>query len=152
MAEPNVSSLVLKLLGPSDHVCNGGTWKIPVPRRPGAPRRSFQCCTARQAKFPVGNHTGFLSKKSREKSGNFELCKKVAACTNNKDIFLTILCYHVWDGHLQYLADKDSEEVLPRQSAEEWLTRNDSISCELCIQYTVLQAILYGRKKHQSLI
>jgi hypothetical protein len=34
-----VSSLVLKLPWSSDHVCNGGTWKIPV--RPGAPRRSF---------------------------------------------------------------------------------------------------------------
>jgi hypothetical protein len=71
---------------------------------------------------------------------HIDFCKKVAACTNNKDIILTIMHHHVWEGHLQYLqklhadlADEDGEEVLPRKSTEEWLARNDSISCELCI-------------------
>jgi hypothetical protein len=50
IAELSVSSLVLKLPWPSDHVCNSGTWKIPV--RPWAPRRRFQCGPARPAKFP----------------------------------------------------------------------------------------------------
>jgi hypothetical protein len=58
-----VSSLVLKLPWPSDHVCNSGTWKIPV--RPGAPRRRFQC----GAKFPERKSAGFFSRNSREKSG-----------------------------------------------------------------------------------
>ena len=90
---------------------------------------------------------------------HIDFCKKVAACTNNKDVFLTIMRHHVREGHLQYLqklhadlADEDSEEVPPRQSAEEWLARNDSISCELGIRYPVLQAILSGRKNHQSLM
>jgi hypothetical protein len=58
-----------------------------------------------------------------------DVCKKkLAACTNNKDACLTILRDHVREGHLQYLqklqadlADEDSEEVLPKQSAEELL-------------------------------
>jgi hypothetical protein len=92
---------------------------------------------------------------------HIDFCKKVAACTNNKDVFLTILRHHVREGHLQYLqklqadlagCDDESEEVLPKNSAEEWLARNDSISCELGIRYPVLQAILSGRKNHQSLL
>ena len=50
---------------------------------------------------------------------HIDFCKKVAACTNNKDVFLTILRHHVREGHLQYLqklqADlagvEESEEV-----------------------------------------
>jgi hypothetical protein len=64
----------------------------------------------------------------------------VAACTNNQDVFLTIMHHHVWEVHLRYLqklhadlADKDGEEVLPRKTADEWLARNDLISCELGI-------------------
>jgi hypothetical protein len=84
----------------------------------------------------------------------------VAACTNNKDVFLCILRHHVREGHLQYLqklqadlaGDDDSEAVPPTNSNEEWLARNDSISCELGIRYPVLQAILSGRKNHQSLM
>jgi hypothetical protein len=92
---------------------------------------------------------------------HIDFVKKVAACTNNKDVFLTILRHHVREGHLQYLqklqadlagGDDDGEEVFPKQSAEEWLARNDSISCELGIRYPVLQAILSGRKNHQSLM
>ena len=68
--------------------------------------------------------------------------------------------HHVREGHLQYLqklqadlaGDDDSEAVPPTNSNEEWLARNDSISCELGIRYPVLQAILSGRKNHQSLM
>ena len=91
---------------------------------------------------------------------HIDFCKKVAACTNNKDVFLCILRHHVREGHLQYLqklqadlaGDDDSEAVPPTNSNEEWLARNDSISCELGIRYPVLQAILSGRKNHQSLM
>ena len=64
-------------------------------------------------------------------------------------------------GHLQYLqklqadlaCEDNSEEVVsPTRTAEDWLARNDSISCELGIRYPVLQAILSGRKNHQSLM
>jgi hypothetical protein len=90
---------------------------------------------------------------------HIDFCKKVAACINNKDVLLTIMRHHVREGHLHYLqklhadlADEDSEKVLPKKSAEEWLARNDSISCELGIRYPVLQAILSGQENHQSLM
>jgi hypothetical protein len=58
-----VSSLVLKLPWPSDYVCNGGTWKIPV--RPGDASsvvRRAQRCFQKEiiANFP----REFLGKKS----------------------------------------------------------------------------------------
>ncbi len=92
---------------------------------------------------------------------HIDFCKKVANYTNNKDVFLCILCHPVREGHLQYIqkiqadlaGEEDSEEaVSPTSAAEEWLARNDSISCELGIRYPVLQAILSGRKNHQSLM
>ena len=92
---------------------------------------------------------------------HIDFCKKVANCTNNKDVFLCILRHHVREGHLQYLqklqadlaCEDDSEEVVsPTRAAEDWLARNDSISCELGIRYPVLQAILSGHKNHQSLM
>ncbi len=88
------------------------------------------------------------------------LQKKVAACTNNKDVFLCILRHYVREGHLQYLqklqsdlaGDDDIEpEEIAASRAEDWLARNDSISCELGIRYPVLQAIFSGRKNHQTL-
>ena len=92
---------------------------------------------------------------------HIDFCKKVAACTNNKDVFLCILRHHVREGHLQYLRqlqsdlagdeDIDAEEVAASRK-EDYLARNDSISCELGIRYPVLQAILSGRKNHQSLM
>ena len=69
-------------------------------------------------------------------------------------------CY-VREGHLQYLhqlqadlgGDEDIEpEKVAASKIEAYLARNDSSSCELGIQYPVLQAILSGRKNHQSLI
>ncbi len=71
-----------------------------------------------------------------------DFCKKVANCTNNKDVILCILRHHMREGHLQYLqklqadlpGEEDSEEVMSQTRAEEeWLARNDSISCELGI-------------------
>jgi hypothetical protein len=92
---------------------------------------------------------------------HIDFCKRVAACTNNKDVFLCILRHHVREGHLQYLRqlqsdlagdeDIDAEEVAASRK-EDYLARNDSISCELGIRYPVLQAILSGRKNHQSLM
>ena len=48
--------------------------------------------------------------------------------------------------------EDDIEEVPPTDSSEEWLARNGSVSCELGILYPVLQAILSGRRNHQSLM
>jgi hypothetical protein len=47
--------------------------------------------------------------------------------------------------------DIEPEEVAASR-AEDWLARNDSISCELCIRYPVLQAILSGHKDHHTLM
>ena len=63
--------------------------------------------------------------------------KKIGHCTNNKEVFLTILRYHVREGHLQYLlklranlcGEEDEtgpggdSESIQRKLAE----RNDSI-------------------------
>ncbi len=75
----------------------------------------------------------------------------MATCTNNKYVFLCILRHHVREGHLQYLqklqadltCEDESEAVPPTSGTEEWLARNDSISCELGIQYPVVQTIWY---------
>jgi hypothetical protein len=48
-------------------MCNGGTLKIPV--RPGAPRRSLQCCPLHPAKFTEEKSTGLFSEKIGGKSG-----------------------------------------------------------------------------------
>ena len=34
---------------------------------------------------------------------HIDFVKEVAECTNNKDVFLTVLRYHVRDGMIQYL-------------------------------------------------
>jgi hypothetical protein len=93
---------------------------------------------------------------------HIEFCKKYAACTNNKEVFLTILRCHVREGHLQYLRnleadlmDADQADSEPQAADTSESTRhlsndkNDGISCELGIRYPTLQAILSGKKNVQ---
>jgi len=87
---------------------------------------------------------------------HIDFCKRIAKCTNNKDVFLTLMKYHVREGHLQYLehlysdlGDEIDHEKPDTMKAESWLAKNDSISCELGIRYPVLQSILSGRN-HQT--
>ena len=87
---------------------------------------------------------------------HIDFCKRIAKCTNNKDVFLTLMKYHVREGHLQYLdclysdlADENEHEKPEQLKCESWLAKNDAISCELGIRYPVLQSILSGRN-HQS--
>ena len=89
---------------------------------------------------------------------HIEFCKNLAECTNNKDIFLTLLRWHVRAAHLQYLrnlevdmADADHDEdpelsVITHLEAD----KNDGISCELGIRYPTLQSIMAGRRNHLS--
>ena len=91
---------------------------------------------------------------------HIEFCKALAHCTNNKDIFLTILRWHARAAHLQYLrnlevdlADAEAEDdgpasasVVARLEAE----KNDAISCELGIRYPTLQSIM-GARNHLSI-
>lgn len=82
----------------------------------------------------------------------------MAECTNNKDIFLTILRWHVRAAHLQYLRtlqvdleDADGGDEDDEQDLKDLLIdKEDGISCTLGIRYPTLQAILSG-KNHQTL-
>ena len=88
--------------------------------------------------------------------------KKLAGCTNNKDVFLTILKWHVRDGHIQYLrnlqadledadGDETDDDTDPRVVWDMMADKDDGISCELGIRYPILQAILSGDKNHQTI-
>ena len=80
-------------------------------------------------------------------------------------MFLTILRYHVREGHLQYLlklrADlmaQDDDDYEPQAAAMDQVdkdrkksAKNDSISCDLGFRYPLLQSIFAGIKNHQSL-
>jgi len=84
--------------------------------------------------------------------------KKLAGCTNNKDVFLTILKWHVREGHVQYLrtlqADlEDAEEEGDDDTDLRPLMadKDDGISCELGIRYPMLQSILSGDKNRQTI-
>jgi len=80
-------------------------------------------------------------------------------CTNNKDIFLTILRWHVRAAHLQYLhnleadladAEADDDRDTLSFRADIAADKNDGISCELGIRYPTLQSIM-GAKNHLSI-
>ena len=96
---------------------------------------------------------------------HIDFIKKIAHCTNNKEVFLTILRYHVREGHLQYLLklradltggeedeDENTARAMQRIEGEKRMSaKNDSISCGLCLRYPLLQSILAGSKNHQTL-
>jgi hypothetical protein len=93
---------------------------------------------------------------------HIDFCKNlpVADCTNNKDIFITLLRWHVRAAHLQYLhnlevdmADAGDQDDDPGLSVVTGLEadRNDRISCELGICYLTLQSIMAGQRNHLSI-
>ena len=72
-------------------------------------------------------------------------------------MFLTLLKYHVREGHLQYLArlysdlaDEDVIDIAAIKQSDNFQARNDAVSCELGMQYPVLQSILSGHN-HQMI-
>ena len=81
-----------------------------------------------------------------------DFCKRLARCTNNKDVFLCIMRWHVRAGHLQYLhsLDADLEECEGDGDhdgyAEGFKSKtslnNDALPYELGIRYPTLQAIM----------
>ena len=84
--------------------------------------------------------------------------KKLAGCTNNKDVFMTILKWHVREGHLQYLRNlQDDLEDADEEGDDDTDLRNlmaekdDGNPCELGIRYRILQAILSGDKNRQTI-
>jgi hypothetical protein len=95
---------------------------------------------------------------------HIDFIKKIAHCTNNKEVFLTILLYHVREGHLQYLLklradlgggdedDCDSERAMKQAEIDKKKSaRNDSISCDLGFRYPLLQSIFAGTRNHQTI-
>ena len=93
---------------------------------------------------------------------HIDFIKKIAHCTNNKEVFFTILRYHVREGHLQYLLklrtdlcgkdDEAGDDTIQRLEAEKKKSqKNDSISCDLGLRYPLVQSIFAGRKNHQTL-
>jgi hypothetical protein len=93
---------------------------------------------------------------------HIDFVKSVAGCTNNKDVFLTVLRYHVRDGMIQYLRTLNEDllevgEPEQRQEGKEARNkayisdRNDSISCDLGIRYPTFQSIMSGKRNHLSL-
>jgi hypothetical protein len=93
--------------------------------------------------------------------GHINNCKKLANCTNNKEVYLTVLRAHSREGHLQYLwsleadlADAAQEEG---DGAEESVTASsidregEAGACELGIRYPTLQSIYAGKQNKQSI-
>ena len=94
---------------------------------------------------------------------HIDFIKNIGHCTNNKEVFLTILRHHVREGHLQYLiqlrADlhaEDHEETdeyfsNSHDSMEAKSAANDSLPCELGLRYPLLQSIMARGRNHQTL-
>ena len=93
---------------------------------------------------------------------HIDFVKKIAHCTNNKEVFLTIIRHHVREGHLQYLQklradllaeeeDVQDEVIEPKASHEAECAKNDSLPCELGLRYPLLQSIMSGHRNHQTL-
>lgn len=57
---------------------------------------------------------------------HIEFCKALAMCTNNKDIFLTILHWHMRAAHLQYLCNLEAD--LAASNAEDDIDSADTLS------------------------
>ena len=95
---------------------------------------------------------------------HIELVKKIAHCTNNKEVFLpvTIFRHRVREGRLQYLnqlrADlyaEDNYEIDEAFNSQDHMEAksagNDSLPCELGRHYLLLQSIMAGRRNHHTI-
>ena len=89
---------------------------------------------------------------------HIDFIKNLAYCTNNRNVFLTILRCHVRAGHIQYLRNLQTDlEDSEGQGDDDidinslMADRDDGISCELGIRYPMLQAIMSGDKNHQTI-
>ena len=93
--------------------------------------------------------------------GHIDNLKRLANCTNNKEVYLTVLRAHSREGHLQYLRtleadladtaqeeDDGAEESVPASAVEK---ECDAVACELGIRYPTLQSIYAGKLNKQSI-
>jgi hypothetical protein len=93
--------------------------------------------------------------------GHIDNCKRLASCTNNKEVYLTVLRAHSREGHLQYLqsleADLADAEQDGGDGAEESVSAStvdkecEAVACELGIRYPTLQSIYAGKLNKQSI-
>ncbi len=87
--------------------------------------------------------------------GHIDNCKRLASCTNNKEVYLTVLQAHSSEGHLQYLLSHEADLADSAQDEGEGADESVSAStvdkeceagaCELGIRYPTLQ-LLFERK------
>jgi hypothetical protein len=90
---------------------------------------------------------------------NARHCKRLANCTNNKEVYLTVLRAHSREGHLQYLRSLEVDLADAAQEEDDGAEESVSAStvdkeceagaCELGIRYPTLQSIYAGKlNKH----
>jgi hypothetical protein len=95
--------------------------------------------------------------------GHIDNCKKLANCTNNKEVYLTELRAHSREGHLQYLRSLEADLADAEQDDSEGEVAEESSSastvdkeceagaCELGIRYQTLQSIYAEKLNKQSI-
>jgi len=93
--------------------------------------------------------------------GHIYNCKKLANCTNNKEIYLTVLRAHSREGHLQYLqlleadladAEQDEGEVAEESASTSTVDKEcEAGACKLGIRYPTLQSTYSGKLNKQSI-
>jgi hypothetical protein len=94
--------------------------------------------------------------------GHIDNCKRLANCTNNKEVYLTVLRAHSREGHLQYLRSLEADLADAAQEeegdgAEESVAapavdkEGEAGACELGIRYPTLQSIYAGKLNKQSI-
>ncbi len=80
---------------------------------------------------------------SLQKHGHIDNCKRLANCTNNKEVYLTVIRAHSGEGHLQYLLETDmADAAQDKGNGGEEFVASSSIdkegeagACELGIRY-----------------
>ena len=95
--------------------------------------------------------------------GHIDNCKRLANCTNNKEVYLTVLRAHSREGHLQYLRSLEADLADAAQDegngGEEGVAAYtvdtgkecEAVACELGIRYPTLQSIYAGKLNKQSI-
>ena len=93
--------------------------------------------------------------------GHIDNCKRLENCTNNKEVYLTVLRAHSREGHLQYLRSLEADLADAAQEegdgAEESVAASavdkecEAVACELGIRYPTLQSIYAGKLNKQSI-
>ena len=121
------------------------------------------CCGSLAAVIPAILLFGWSENFSHQgpEHGHIDNCKKLENCTNNKDVYLTVLRAHAREGHLQYLrsleadladAEQEEGEVAEESASASTVDKEcEAGACELGIRYPTLQSIYAGKLNKQSI-